>query len=198
MARGDLKKPSQNRNYVKSDSELGYSESDHEFKVEASMASEDYSVQGDAELSDAELLKRYRVSMTSNIMPTLPAIEGFHLCWVPQTSNNHYDTVDFRKQVGYAVVKPEEVPGFMSMSNRSGQIEGCVSHNELILMKIPQRLYQMWMKESHHTQPNEQEKSIQQAIKQMQYKDGQSLVRDEHEMDGINKLARKVKDPIFN
>jgi len=203
MARGDLRKPIRKREYIQSNEELAAkdqfteAEADHSFKVEAAHAADDYSVQGDVDLSDKELLKRFRESLTSNILPTLPKIEGYHLCWVPQTSNNQYDTVEFRKRLGYAIVKPEEAPAYLTQSNRSGQFEGCISFNEMILMKIPERFYQLLMKEYHHTQPNEQELSIKQNIKRMEYKDGESVVRDEQEMDGINKLARKVKDPTF-
>lgn len=199
MKNNEFRKPVKNKQYIKSDAELAQTEAeaDHQFKIEAALAADDHSVESEYELSDAELLRRFRVSMTSNILPNLPKIEGYHLCWIPAQSNNQYDTIDFRKRVGYSVVKPEEVPGFAPSSNRSGQIEGCVSYNELILMKIPTRLYQMWMKESHHTQPLEQERAIKQTISAMEDKDGSNIARDQHEMTGINNLARKVAEPTF-
>lgn len=202
MANGEFRKPIKNnaKQYIKSDAELAQTEAeaDHQFRIEAAHAAEDYSVKGDVQLSDAELLRQFRVSMTSNILPNLPTIEGFHLCWIPAQSNNQYDTIDFRKRVGYSVVKPEEVPGFNPSSNRAGDIEGCVSYNELILMKIPMRLYQLYMKESHHTQPLEQERAIKQTITSMEDKDGKNIARDQQEMTGINNLARKVAEPTFN
>lgn len=204
MAKGDHIKPNRNKQYSKTESELAAedtmmseAESDQDFKVEASMASEDYSAQSDEHLSDKELLRRFRTSLTSNILPTVPEISGYHVCWVPEHSNNIYDTVNHRKQIGYSVVKPEEVPSYMNTSNRAGTIEACVSFNELVLMKIPTRLYQLYMKDSHHTQPNEQERVIKQSIKQMEDKDGASVVRDEAEMTGIRNLARKVAEPTF-
>lgn len=204
MTTGDFKKPQKERNYVKSSQELeqhdqrSYAEHDQTQRLESAHASEDYSVKSDLEMSDEEILRRFKVSLTSNIIPTAPEISGYHLCWVPVHSNNHYDTVEFRQQVGYSVVKPEEVPKFSSGANRSGEIEGTVSHNELVLMKIPNRLYQIYMKDSHHTQPLEQERVIKQTITSMEDKNGESLVRDAAEMTGINSLARKVKDPHFN
>jgi len=176
-----------------------HTEAEHDIsaKVEGSLSSQDYPVQGDATMSDAELLRRYRVSLTSNILPTIPSIDGFHVCWVPMNSNNIYDTVDYRRGIGYSVVKQEEIPAFQSPSNRSGQIEGCVSHNEMILMKLPSKLYQMYSLDTHHSQPNEQERTIQQNIVQMQDNEGNSIVRDSAEMTGINRLARKTKDPVF-
>lgn len=199
---GEFKKVKKERNYIKSSEALSveksYAEHDHDFKMESSHAPEDHSAQSDVELTDAELLRRFRTSNSSNIIPNAPNMDGFHLCWVPMQSNNHYDTVEFRKTIGYAVVKQDEMPKMMNVSNRSGEVEGCISHNELVLMKIPNRLYQLYMTESHHTQPFEQEQVIKQTITQMEDKEGASLVRDANEMTGINNLARKVRNPIFN
>lgn len=191
-------KPGKGRNYVKSDHQLRTeAEDDQAFKVEAALADQDYSVEGDVELSDEEFLKRARVSLTSNVLPKPPEITGYHTCWIPQHSNNTYDTIDYRKSVGYSVVKPEEVPQFMSSSNRAGSIDGCVSHNELILMKLPLRLYNLLMKEIHHNQPMEQERVIKQNITQMSDNEGNNIARDEAEMTGIRNLARKVREPNF-
>lgn len=199
MAKHIQNKPGQGRHYVKSSEQLRTeAEDDQKFKVEAAMADDDYSVQGEVELSDEEFLKRARVSLTSNVLPKPPEIAGYHTCWIPQTSNNTYDTIEYRRSVGYSIVKPEEVPQFMSASNRAGQIEGCVSHNELILMKLPTRLYNLLMKEVHHVQPMEQERVIKQNITQMSDNEGNNIARDEAEMTGIRNLARKVKEPTFS
>lgn len=202
MAAGDHRKPVKNRQFVKKEHELtpqfSEAESDHDFKLEAAHASDDLSVKSEHELGDKELLRRFRMSLTSNILPKTPDIPGFHLCWIPQSSNNIYDTVDFRKQIGYSVVKPEEVPDFLVSSNRAGQIDGCVNYNELVLMKLPQKIYQLYMRDSHHTQPMEQERVIKQAISQMEDKEGNRITRDEHEMTGISSLARKVAEPNFS
>lgn len=194
-------KPSKTRKYVKKDSDFreqfSEAESDHKFKMDAANASDDYSAEGDEHMSDRELLRRFRTSLNSNILPELPEMKGYHLCWVPRSSNNKQDTVDRRLDLGYSVVKPEELPNYQLDSNRSGQTDGCISYNELILMKLPMRLYQLYMQDSHHTQPWEQERVIKQSIKNMEDKEGESLVRDESEMTGINSLARKVQTPNF-
>ena len=164
----------------------------------ANPSSEDLSVKEDVELSDAEITKRYRLSLSNTVLPVAPNLPGFHVCWVPMSTNNHTDTVDFRKQLGYMLVKPEEVPGYQSPSNRSAQYEGCVTHNELVLMKVSLKIYALHMKESHHTQPNEQERSIKEIIEgKFVDQEGKSVVRDKAEMTGMNRLARKVAEPTF-
>lgn len=200
---GNFRKPSKNRQYVnkpsaeKPEPDFTVAENEQAARVAASTASEDLSGQED-ELSDAEYLRRYRTSLSNTVLPAAPKMAGFHLCWVPLASNNRFDTVDMRKQLGYVVVKPEEVPEFVSPSNRGAQFDGCVSHNELILMKIPLRLYNLHMKDSHHVQPNEQERIIKDDIaNKMVDKEGNSIVKDGAEMTGMNRLARKVAEPTF-
>ena len=178
--------------------DLSEADVDSQFQMEADGASQDHSVKGDVEVSDNELLRRFRAAMLNSVLPDAPEIPGYKLCWVPEHSNNQFDTVDFRKGLGYELVKASEVPKFRSPSNRSGQYEGCVSHQELILMKLPLRLWTMYMKDNHHTSPNEQERAIKQKISQMTDNEGKNIVRDMPEMSGINRLARKVAEPVFN
>ncbi len=167
-------------------------------RAAANPSSEDLSVKEDVDLSDAEVVARYRRSLSNTVLPVTPNLPGFHACWVPISTNNHTDTVDFRKQLGYILVRQEEIPNYVIPSNRSALVEGCVTHNELVLMKLPLRLYELYMKESHHIQPNEQERSIKEVI-QERFVDpeGKSITRDTAEMTGINRLARKVAEPTF-
>lgn len=198
MAKGDIRKPVKTRQYIKKEEDFREeAEIDQDFRAKAAHHHEESSMEEMNEVSDAELLRRFRTSLTSNILPQLPNIPGFHLCWVPISSNNIYDTVDHRKNIGYSVVKPEEVPNFLPNQNRSAQTEGCVSYNELVLMKIPEKLYQLYMVDSHHTQPMEQERVIKQTIAAMEDNRGSNIARDQSEMTGINSLARKVKEPNF-
>lgn len=199
MSNGEFKKPVKNRQFIKSSEELAatHEQLEQDFKVEAAHAEDSYSSLSDNQLSDAEFLKRLRDTSNSNLLPDVPKIDGFHFCWIPQTSNNHFDTVSFRQNLGYSIVKPEEIPNYTISSNRSGEIEGCISYSEMILMKIPSRLYNLLMKDSHHNQPNEQERVIKQTITNMEDKHGENITRDLHEMTGINKLARKVAEPTF-
>ena len=204
----NFKKPVRGKRYVNKESspdsavpnapDFTTAETDLAAKAASNPSSMDFPATEGAELSDAEVLRRFRTSLANTVLPSTPNLPGFHVCWVPMTSNNQSDTVDARKQLGYAVVKEEEVPTYISPSNRSAQFEGCVSHNELILMKLPLRLYQIYMKDSHHTQPMEQERSIKADIDaKLVDEEGATVKRDEAEMTGMRRLARKVKEPTF-
>lgn len=165
----------------------------------AGYEAEDYSVKGDEMLSDAELLRRFIESSSNNILPNIPQIPGFHSCWVANNNVNKQDTIDVRRRIGYSIVKPEEIPNYDNTSNRGAEHEGCVSFNELVLMKLPERLYHMYMRENHHTSPLEQERSVKERMVNIgNDKEGNSVARDLNEMSGVNSLARKVKEPTFN
>lgn len=206
MARSNFTKPNNRfkKQYVNrvapevKEPNFSAAEDDLAARAASNPSSEELSVKEDAELSDAEITARYRRSLSNTVLPATPNLPGFHVCWVPIQTNNHTDTVDFRKQLGYMLVRQEEIPNYVSPSNRSAQYEGCVSHNELVLMKIPLRLYALHMKESHHIQPNEQERSIREVISEKFVDpEGKSLVKDMAEMTGMNRLARKVAEPTF-
>ena len=176
-----------------------HAQADHAAALQNSHAAQDYPVMGNVELSDTEYLSRFRSEQSGNILPKPPEIPGYHTCWIPEKSNNAHDNVSTRERLGYSVVKHDELPGFCDTSNRSGQFEGCVSHEELILMKIPMRFYQLLMTDAHYTQPYEQEASIREKIKyQFVDKNGESIIRDADGTVGMNTLARKVKAPIFS
>jgi len=177
-----------------------HAEADHADKMRNSIAAQDYSVMGEVELSDHEYLSRFRSEQSGNILPKPPEIPGFHTCWIPETSNNMHDNIKTRERLGYVLVKHDEVPNFGVPDNRAGQFEGCVSHNELVLMKIPHRYYQLLMTDAHHTQPYEQEASVKQrTLDQFRDKTGASIIAKDGDADqsGLNNLARKVAVPKF-
>ncbi len=150
---------------------------------------------GIADLSDEEALERLRTADTYSALPNPPKIPGYHLYWAT-TANNNKDVFE-KRQTGYTFVKPEEVPGFRTGGNRDGRMDGdVVNHNEMILMKIPERLYQLYMTEKHHTMPREAEEGIKyKVLGKMRNSGHGDLARDVG--DGITSLGEKRKAPIF-
>lgn len=108
----------------------------------------------------AERRFNFRDEWTANALPTPPEIPGFHLCWLSTT--NAYDPIHKRMRMGYEPVKIEEVPGFEHYKMKSGEYEGMVSVNEMILFKIPQELYQEMMAYFHHEKPLQDEEMLKQ------------------------------------
>lgn len=100
-----------------------------------------------------------RVSMRAEFMefalPTPPKHDGWHYFWWSTTAQ--HDPLQRRIRLGYEVVTSEMLPGFGDFRVKNGQHEGAIGVNEMILLRIPQHLYQSYMQEVHHTAPLEEE-----------------------------------------
>jgi len=147
-------------------------------------------------VSSEERRRAFRSEWLQEALPTPPEIPGFHLCWLSTT--NQYDPIHKRLRMGYAAVKADELHGFDAYKVKSGEHEGFVSCNEMILYKLPIDVYQDIMAEMHHYAPlDEQEKIlVQQEQLQSGARDshGRSLVQIEGE--GM-KFDQTVKTPTF-
>lgn len=118
------------------------------------------------QLNDSERLNEFRMSLYQSILPNLPKIKGYHVIWL--TTTNQGDSILNRQRLGYELLKPRDVPGYESLSIKSGEFAGYIGVNEMVAAKLPLHLYQMYMKEAHHDQPLEQEQKLNDAIEQAQ------------------------------
>lgn len=116
-------------------------------------------------LDDDERLDEFRKSLYQSILPNLPKIKGYHVIWL--TTKNPADTIQARMRLGYEPIKPEEVPGFESLSVKTGEHQGLIMVNEMVAFKLPLRLYEMYMREAHHDQPLAEEQKLTDAIEAM-------------------------------
>lgn len=104
-----------------------------------------------------------RQDWTQTILPQLPELPGFHMCWVSTT--NSTDPVHKRIQLGYTPVSANELPGFDQYKIADGgQFDGCIACNEMLLFKIPAQVYQDLMTIYHHDIPLEQEQGIRDRV----------------------------------
>ena len=117
-------------------------------------------------LDDQTRLSEFRMSLYQSVLPDLPKIKGYHVIWL--TTNNPGDSIPSRIRLGYEPVKPREVPGFESLSLKTGEYAGMIGVNEMVAFKLPLHLFQMYMKEAHHTAPLEEEEKLDAAIEAMQ------------------------------
>lgn len=142
-------------------------------------------------LSKSERMS-FRDEWTANALPTPPGIPGYHLCWLSTTSSA--DPIHVRMRMGYVPVKASEVPGFEHYKMRSGEFEGMVSCNEMVLFKIDERTHQEMLSYFHHEKPLAEEEMItnSDAVKT------KNAVRvADLDEDGLQQLGRNVK-PVFN
>lgn len=109
-------------------------------------------------LTQSERRRMFRNEWTQEALPTPPAIPGYHLCWL--STSNSYDPIHKRMRMGYEPVLASDIPGFEHLKMKSGEFEGVVNVNEMVLFKIPSEIYQDIMYEFHEAMPAEQEELL--------------------------------------
>ena len=134
---------------------------------------------------------------TQSALPKLPAMDGWHLCWLSTT--NSYDSIDKRIRLGYIPVKPEEIPGYENYRVKAGEYVGYIACNEMLLFKIPMDVYQDYMLEMHHDRPRDEADKVRVQVENLQGQrdsNGRSLVNVEGE--GLGNLDQQPsKVPVF-
>ncbi len=149
---------------------------------------------GDRELTDSERLSAFRMNLFNAQLPDLPAIPGYHVCWL--TTTNRQDPIHGRIRLGYQLIKSDELPGFESISVKTGDFAGYVMVNEMIAAKINMDLFQKFMAEVHHHQPLEESKKLQNNTLEMQ----EALARKGIKSsvgDGTSELSHDPGTPDF-
>jgi hypothetical protein len=104
--------------------------------------------------------------------------------------------------MGYELIEPEEVPGFESLSLKTGEYGNVIGVNEMLAAKLPLHLYEMYMREAHHDGPQAEEQKLVDALEQA--KDdmaalatrGKKSVKIDRE-EGTEELARSRPAPRF-
>lgn len=155
----------------------------------------------DESLSSAELeeLRSLFQDWQQEALPTMPEIPGWHLCWLSTT--NQYDPIQKRMRLGFVPAKPEDFGDngysidFDSMRLKSGKWEGYIGVNEMLLFKLPMRIYQAYMLEAHHDAPRREEQRLKELANADLIKDGRGKPLLRIEGDGLDQLAGNVRRP---
>ncbi|MFH1604770.1 MAG: hypothetical protein ABIH03_12775 [Pseudomonadota bacterium] len=160
-----------------------------------SRAMEDRAVTESRILSDDERLEMFRAQFIQAALPDPPPIAGYHAIWLSTT--NPRDTIHNRQQLGYELVRADEVPGWMSASIKTGEYAGCIGVNEMLLAKLPLRLYEMYMQELHYDLPNREQEKLVAAVDALhESAAGDKTTIDEG--DGYKELRKAApKRPTF-
>ena len=116
--------------------------------------SEDRPVSQNRELTEDERVEMFRMAQFNDVLPDLPNIPGYHVCWLSTTHNN--DTIPQRLRLGYVPVSPDEAPDLKFANLKTGDYAGMIGINEMIAFKLPLGLYQRYMQIRHHDEPNHQ------------------------------------------
>lgn len=123
-----------------------------------SRALEDRAVTENREITDADRLKVLSSGFLQIKLPNLPEIPGYHTCWL--STNNPADTIAWRLQVGYELLKATDVPGWKHGTCATSEYSEYVGVNEMIGSKIRTDLYHKIMQHLHHDEPMATEAGI--------------------------------------
>lgn len=125
---------------------------------------EEREVTQDREMTDEERLDALRLHSFAKPLPDIPHIQGHHGIWL--TTTNPRDSIQTRLNMGYTFVTPQDVPQWhtMVLSPNAGFPGSSFSVNEMIAMKLPDRLWNLYMKEIHHDAPNREEEKLSAAM----------------------------------
>ena len=102
--------------------------------------------------------RRARNEFQQTVLPSIPDIPGFHLCWL--ATNSQYDPIHRRFSLGYTPVQADEMPGYDMYKVKDGDQSGHIMCNEMLLCKMPMDIYQDIMLEHHHYQPMDEADKI--------------------------------------
>lgn len=139
----------------------------------------------------------FRDEFRQEALPHVPGIPGWHLCWLSTTSS--YDPIHKRMRLGYVPVRVEELVGFDSLKMKSGEFEGCISCNEMLLFKVPQEVYQEIMQEFHHYLPAEEEEALRARLVDNSAVDsrGKKLGQVTEDSDGFEAMRSRQRQGVF-
>lgn len=112
----------------------------------------------DREVTDDDRLEMLRESLVQSMLPDLPRIPGYHVCWL--TTTNKTDSIAWRKRLGYELIRAEDLPGWDGITIKGGDYAGIVGVNEMMAAKIPLSLYTKYLRMLHHKMPLEQEEKL--------------------------------------
>lgn len=124
-------------------------------------------------VSEDDRLEMFRMQMYNDALPDLPPIPGYHVCWL--TTTNPRDPIHRRVQLGYEPIKAADVPGMEYASTKTGEYVGMIGVNEMVAFKLPESLYQRFMKEAHYDAPLREEDKLEETAQ---------LMRDQAERSG--------------
>lgn len=107
--------------------------------------------------------RRAMLSDVNTLLPQSPVIPGFHTFWA--TTTNNKDTVENRQRMQYSFVTRAELPDFCLNSQKDGQsTEDRIMINEMVLMKIPQDLWEDDMMYKHYDLPSESIQNLKNSV----------------------------------
>jgi len=146
-------------------------------------------------ISSEQRRKMWKDEWTQSALPSVPEIPGWHFCWLSTT--NGYDSIDKRIRLGYVPVRSDEIPNYENYRVKSGEHDGYIACNEMLLYKLPMDIYQEVMTAMHHDAPMEDAEKIRIQAEQLHGNDSSGKRLGSVEGEGMHLIDKPVPAPIF-
>lgn len=130
----------------------------HDERLASERGANERDLTADRELTEADRLEMFRASRFQSVLPDLPTFPGYHVMWL--TTTNARDSIQNRIRMGYELIRIEECPGWDGVGLRVGRYDNVVGVNEMVAARITLRLYNLYMREAHHTGPLDEEMKL--------------------------------------
>ena len=160
-----------------------------------SRALDDRNVTENRAISDDDRLMMFQQQMHNDVLPDIPEIPGYHVCWL--TTTNPSDSIQRRMRLGYVPITAADAPGMDFATLKTGDYVGMVGVNEMLAFKLPVSLYQMYMKEAHHDAPLREEDKLADVadmLREQAALSGSVLI----EGDGNADIRQSAPAPMFH
>ena len=125
----------------------------------------DRSVTENRVVSDDDRVELFRQQFHQHVLPDLPEISGYHVCWL--TTTNPRDSIHMRMRLGYEPIRASDMPGYDLYSMKTGEWAGFIGVNEMLAFKLPEALYQRYMNEAHNVAPMQEQARITSVIDEL-------------------------------
>lgn len=150
----------------------------------------------DHEMTDDERFEMFAASQFQSVLPDLPPMPGYHTMWL--TTTNARDSIPNRMNMGYELIKLEDCPGWKGVSLQAGEYAGVIAVNEMVAAKISIRLYERYMRWSHHTLPLQEEEKLRTSQQEFMEQAAQSGAPVREIGDGSAQIVQRAKvEPTF-
>jgi hypothetical protein len=140
-------------------------------------------------VSEDDRLEMFRNQLFNDALPDLPDMPGWHVCWL--TTTNPRDPIHRRMQLGYEPIRPEEVPGMEYATMKTGEYAGMIGVNEMLAFKLPQSLYQKFMREAHYDAPLREENKLAETAEIMR-EQASRMGATLYEGDGMSEMRQEA------
>ncbi len=142
------------------------------------------------EMTDDDRLMLLASNALETIMPNLPDIPGYSLCWV--STSHPSDTPATRMALGWQFVTKDDMPQYENLCVKAGEFVGTISCREMVLMKLRNGLRVRYLTHLHHTRPQDEEDALSSKVHEMT--DGRGKAIGIVEGDGLKREAPRKPD----